>query len=227
MPPKSGSQKRKERAQKDAELKKLRGSFDRFLPNKNVTSSSVLIALENGGQENIGEILQTENSENTIGHLCNSDDSACPTEKVIDNSSMLVKSTATSASEITALESSVQENINEILQTENTIGHLCNSNDSACPAGIFENRYSVLLHITCKYLHEKSIQHIDAIKVRCIWEKNETIDKLTEQQYSNEAAYWRNVLKRIIKIILFLTSGNTALRGHEHKGKFNEHEYIN
>lgn len=76
-------------------------------------------------------------------------------------------------------------------------------------------------------LHEKSIQHIDAIKVRCIWEKNETIDKLTEQQYSNEAAYWRNVLKRIIKIILFLTSGNTALRGHEHKGKFNEHEYIN
>jgi len=43
-----------------------------------VTSSSVLIALENGGQENIGEILQTENSENTIGHLCNSDDSACP-----------------------------------------------------------------------------------------------------------------------------------------------------
>jgi len=50
---------------------------------------------------------------------------------------MLVKSTATSASEITALESSVQENINEILQTENTIGHLCNSNDSACPGIIY------------------------------------------------------------------------------------------
>jgi len=43
-----------------------------------VTSSSVLIALENGGQENVGDILQTENSENAIGHLCNSDDSACP-----------------------------------------------------------------------------------------------------------------------------------------------------
>jgi len=53
------------------------------------------------------------------------------------------------------------------------------------------------------------------------------INKWTEQQYSNEAAYWRNVLKRIIKIILFLTSSNTALRGYEHKGKFNEHEYIN
>ncbi|KAL4082839.1 hypothetical protein QTP88_029495 [Uroleucon formosanum] len=162
-----------------------------------VISSSVLIALENGGQENVGDILQTENSENAIGHLCNSDNSACPAEKVIDNSIILVKSTATSASEITSLESSVQENINEIVQTENTIGHLCNSNDSACPAKID--------------LHEKSIQHIDAIK----------------QQYSNEATYWRNVLKRIIKIILFLTSGNTALRGHEHKGKFNEHEYIN
>lgn len=37
MPPKSGSQKRKERAQKDAELKKLRGSFERFLPDKNGT----------------------------------------------------------------------------------------------------------------------------------------------------------------------------------------------
>ncbi|KAL4132017.1 hypothetical protein QTP88_009238 [Uroleucon formosanum] len=141
MPPKSGCQKRKERAQKDAELKKLRGSFDRFLPNKNVTSSSVLIALENGGQENVGDILQTENSENAIGHLCNSDDSACPAEKVIDNSIILVKSTATSASEITSLESSVQENINEIVQTENTIGHLCNSNDSACPEFNLKNDY--------------------------------------------------------------------------------------
>ncbi|KAL4152705.1 hypothetical protein QTP88_000538 [Uroleucon formosanum] len=289
MPPKNVCQKRKERAQKDAELKKLRGSFDRFLPNKDVNSSIVLIALENGGQENVGDILQTENSENAIGHF-----------------TILVKSTANSASEITSLESSVQENINEIVQTENTIGHLCNSNDSACPdsnvkrlilaygscrptiqfpytehengksyhfskhyyfmklkSGLSVPRkwpcYSVGLDVvyceTCwlfanrgySYfnpswvngvnnwhclsakidLHEKSIQHIDAIKVRCIWEKNETIDKLTEQQYSNEAAYWRNVLKRIIKIILFLTSGNTALRGHEHKGKFNEHEYIN
>ncbi|KAF0691653.1 hypothetical protein FWK35_00037013 [Aphis craccivora] len=134
MPPKSGCQKRKERAQKDAELKKLRGSFDRYLPNKNVTSSSVLIALESSVQENINEIVQTEN---TIGYLCNSNDSACPAEKVIDNSTILVKSTATSASEITALESSVQENINEIVQTENTIGHLCNSNDSACPGIIY------------------------------------------------------------------------------------------
>jgi len=37
MPPKSGSLKRKERVQKDAKYKKLRGSFDIFLPSKNGT----------------------------------------------------------------------------------------------------------------------------------------------------------------------------------------------
>lgn len=41
MPPKSGCKKRKERAQKDAELKKIRGSFDRFLPNKNGTCTII------------------------------------------------------------------------------------------------------------------------------------------------------------------------------------------
>lgn len=44
---------------------------------------------------------------------------------------------------------------------------------------------------------------------------------VTERQYSEEATFWRNVLHRIIKIILYLTSGNTALRGHEHKNKYN------
>lgn len=75
-------------------------------------------------------------------------------------------------------------------------------------------------------VHEKSLQHIEASKVRYGWENNNTIDKLTERQYSNEATYWRNVIKRIIKIILFLTAGNTAIRGHEHKDKVNEGEYI-
>lgn len=52
------------------------------------------------------------------------------------------------------------------------------------------NRHSLSEKID---LHEKSIQHLDTIKVRCIWGKNEIIDKLTEQQYSNEATYWRNI----------------------------------
>lgn len=36
---------------------------------------------------------------------------------------------------------------------------------------------------------------------------------------------WRNVLERIIKIIIFLTAGNTALRGHEHKQKCNSEHF--
>lgn len=74
--------------------------------------------------------------------------------------------------------------------------------------------------------HETSVQHIDARKNRSNWEKNLTIDKNVEHQYTIEINYWRNVLKRIIKIILSLTAGNTALRGHEHKdnqGKLSSH----
>ncbi|XP_025406052.1 uncharacterized protein LOC112680228 [Sipha flava] len=65
--------------------------------------------------------------------------------------------------------------------------------------------------------HEKSLQHIETSKTCSLWKQNETIDKISERQYSEEALFWRNVLERIIKIILFLTADNTALRGHEHK----------
>lgn len=67
--------------------------------------------------------------------------------------------------------------------------------------------------------HEKSIQHIEAVKLRTIWIKNQTIDVNLEKQISVEAKFWRDVLTRIIKIILFLTAGNTALRGNEGKGE--------
>lgn len=66
--------------------------------------------------------------------------------------------------------------------------------------------------------HEKSIQHIEAVKLRTIWIKNQTIDVNLEKQISVEAKFWRDVLTRIIKIVLFLTAGNTALRGNEGKG---------
>ncbi|KAL4127552.1 hypothetical protein QTP88_011719 [Uroleucon formosanum] len=73
--------------------------------------------------------------------------------------------------------------------------------------------------------HEKSLQHIEASKTRALWKQNETIDKISERQYSEEALFWRNVLERIIKIIIFLTTGNTALRGHEHKQKCNSEHF--
>ncbi|XP_060853519.1 zinc finger MYM-type protein 1-like [Rhopalosiphum padi] len=63
--------------------------------------------------------------------------------------------------------------------------------------------------------HEASIQHLYASKVRSLWIKNQTIDINIENQYSQEAMLWRNVLKRIIKIILCLTAGNSGLRGNE------------
>ncbi|KAL4091822.1 hypothetical protein QTP88_026444 [Uroleucon formosanum] len=73
--------------------------------------------------------------------------------------------------------------------------------------------------------HEKSLQHIEASKTRALWKQNETIDKISERQYSEEALFWRNVLERIIKIIIFLTAGNTVLRGHEHKQKCNSEHF--
>lgn len=68
--------------------------------------------------------------------------------------------------------------------------------------------------ITC---HEKSLQHIEATTVRGIRVKNSTIDKSIEKHISKEAEYWRNILRRIIKVLLTLTAGNTALRGNEGK----------
>jgi len=48
---------------------------------------------------------------------------------------------------------------------------------------------------------------------------NENIDKNSEKHISEEAKFWREVLKLLIKIILCLTAGNTALKGN--KGKAN------
>lgn len=73
-------------------------------------------------------------------------------------------------------------------------------------------------HLTQKIIkHEVSKQHVEAIKLRSLWSKNNTIDKKLEQQICAEAQFWRDVLRRHIKIILFLTAGNTALRGNEGK----------
>ncbi|XP_025203365.1 zinc finger MYM-type protein 1-like [Melanaphis sacchari] len=73
--------------------------------------------------------------------------------------------------------------------------------------------------------HEISQQHIQATEVRVRWLKNETIDKHIEDKIVKEATFWRSVLIRLIKIILFLTAGNTALRGNENsKTKINTTE---
>lgn len=73
----------------------------------------------------------------------------------------------------------------------------------------------------CIQRHECSIQHLDATKLRSICAKTHTIDAELEKQYSNEAMKWRNILKRLIKIILYLTAGNSALRGNEGSKQLN------
>lgn len=65
--------------------------------------------------------------------------------------------------------------------------------------------------------HEKSHQHLEAVQIRLLWVKNETIEKNVEKQKSIEAQFWKDVLTRLIKIILSLTGGNCALRGNEGK----------
>lgn len=73
--------------------------------------------------------------------------------------------------------------------------------------------------------HEISQQHIQATEVRARWLINETIDKHMEDEIIKEASFWRSVLIRLVKIILFLTAGNTALRGNENsKTKINNTE---
>ncbi|XP_029343946.1 zinc finger MYM-type protein 1-like [Acyrthosiphon pisum] len=65
--------------------------------------------------------------------------------------------------------------------------------------------------------HEKFHQHLEAVQIRLLWVKNETIEKNVEKQISIEAQFWKDVLTRLIKIILSLTAGNCALRGNEGK----------
>lgn len=75
--------------------------------------------------------------------------------------------------------------------------------------------------ISCIQRHECSIQHLDATKLRSICTKTHTIDAELEKQYSDEAVKWRNILKRLIKIILYLSAGNSALSGNEGSKQIN------
>lgn len=68
--------------------------------------------------------------------------------------------------------------------------------------------------------YEKSQRHIYACSVWVHWSQNKTINKHIEEQISKEAGVLRNVLvARIIKIILYLTEGNTALKGNKGSGE--------
>lgn len=86
--------------------------------------------------------------------------------------------------------------------------------DRCC--GNFKNNWILGIcnwhHINYKInIHEISQQHLKATTLRSHWCKNETIDKHMKEQILNETKLWRSVPSRIIKIVLFLTVGNTGL----------------
>jgi len=44
--------------------------------------------------------------------------------------------------------------------------------------------------------------------------KHGTVIKEMQQQLENAAGYWKKVLERLFKTILYITSGGIGLRGH-------------
>lgn len=73
-------------------------------------------------------------------------------------------------------------------------------------------------HLTQKIVrHETSITHIQAMKSRMDYSENKTILAAMDKQIIQEADRWKQVLRRIFKVILSLCSSNNALRGHKEK----------
>lgn len=62
--------------------------------------------------------------------------------------------------------------------------------------------------------HGVTNYHIQARKIYDLWKKNQTIDAETEKLIRYETSFWKQVLDRLFNIILILSRGSLALRGH-------------
>nr|CAI5858566.1 unnamed protein product [Callosobruchus analis] len=62
--------------------------------------------------------------------------------------------------------------------------------------------------------HEKSQQHISASLSYNNWLQANTIDTLLKSEIDSKITFWRDVLHRIINVIITLVSCNLPLRGH-------------
>ncbi|GBP78859.1 Zinc finger MYM-type protein 1 [Eumeta japonica] len=81
-------------------------------------------------------------------------------------------------------------------------------------------------------LQESSHQHLSNLEkwitLAVGLKKNEIIDKVNEDTINREAKKWRNILRRLLDITLFLAQQNLAFRGHredpssENRGNFIE-----
>lgn len=63
--------------------------------------------------------------------------------------------------------------------------------------------------------HEKSQQHINATLSYNNWLQGNTIDTLLQSEINSKITFWRDVLHRIINVIITLASCNLPLRGHD------------
>ncbi|XP_013188693.2 zinc finger MYM-type protein 5-like [Amyelois transitella] len=63
--------------------------------------------------------------------------------------------------------------------------------------------------------HEKSQQHMNASLSYNNWLQGNTIDTLLQSEINSKITFWRDVLNRIINVIITLASCNLSLRGHD------------
>lgn len=77
------------------------------------------------------------------------------------------------------------------------------------------NGVSVRSNFTqCISDHENSQQHINAVYYNN-WLQGNTIDTLLQSEINSKITFWRDVLHRIINVIITLASCNLPLRGHD------------
>lgn len=62
--------------------------------------------------------------------------------------------------------------------------------------------------------HSTSSHHVTASRVYEAWQKQETIDKVSEKEIQREASFWKLVLQRLFDIVITLARNSLPLRGH-------------
>ena len=77
--------------------------------------------------------------------------------------------------------------------------------------------------------HERSRQHFDSTSALCARNTSGQIDSSLVEQYLSEVSYWKELLRRVISVVKFLSSRGLAFRGKDelivstHKNNGNYH----
>ena len=77
------------------------------------------------------------------------------------------------------------------------------------------------------HTHESSQMHCVSCNVYEQWKLNGTMDAHTERDVRNAAAFWRQVLERIVNVTLMLATCNLSFRDHsERLGQPNSRNFL-